>query len=84
MDHEALTAWGASSVDGSLSGSSTHWNAWWIAEIVEAPASLKTRAAIQRAPGAVPIEEPLASPPTMRPVTPVPCPVLSYGVACWP
>ena len=57
-DQEPLTTWGASAVAGSWSGSSTHWKAWWTAVAVAAPRSLKILAAIQLAPGAIPIEVP--------------------------
>ena len=85
IDQDAFTTWGASSVPGSPSGSSSHWNAWWTAVTEEPPESSNTRAAIQEAPGALPIVAPLSSPPTITPVTPVPCPERSVGVVgCWP
>ena len=76
---------GVSAVPGSPSGSSAHWKAWWIAVRELPPASFQIRAAIQLAPGATPIEVPPASPPTITPIVPVPCPVRSVGiVVCWP
>ena len=71
-------------MSGLASGSSSHWKVWCTALTVERPASSKTRAAIQDAPGAVPIVVPLLLPPTITPVTPVPWPIRSVGVSgCW-
>src|SRR6266850_2419560 len=46
--------------------------------------SLHAFAAIQRAPGATPMLDPDASPPTAVPVVWVPCPLGSNGLACSP
>src|SRR4029079_16919491 len=70
--HELLTMRGASLVSGSPSGSSAHWNARWIAVEVPVPASLKMRAAIQRACGATPMAVPPADPPSAIPAVSVP------------
>ena len=79
--HELLTTCGASAVAGSPSGSSSHWNARWVLLVRLWPASLKIRAAIQRAPGATPIDVPPALPPTITPITWVPWPLMSVGAA---
>src|SRR3972149_2245953 len=47
-------------------------------------ASLKILTAIHRAPGATPMVDPPASPPTIIPIVPVPWPSASYGVRCSP
>ena len=81
--HELFTTCGASGVAGFASGSMTHCIAWWMAVAVAVPRSLKILAAIQRAPGATPTDDPPADPPTMMPIVAVPWPDRSVGVACW-
>ena len=56
-----------------------------MAVAVAVPLSLKILAAIHVAPGAMPIDVPPASPPTMTPIVAVPWPLRSVGVVgCWP
>ncbi len=56
-----------------------------MAVAVAVPLSLKIFAAIHVAPGAMPIDVPPASPPTMTPIVAVPWPLRSVGVVgCWP
>ena len=69
---------------GLLSGSSTHCNVLWMAVAVAEPLSLKMRAAIHFAPGAMPMVLPLAAPATITPVVAVPWPSRSVGTACCP
>src|SRR6516225_3937170 len=78
---ELSTTFGASVVLGLWSGSSSHWKPWWIRVVVAEPWSLKILTAIQRASGAMPIEVPPASPPTITPIVAVPWPLTSVGVA---
>ena len=68
--HERLTMFGASSVAELPSGSSSHWNAAWMPLSVLCPMSSKARAAMNWAPGAMPMPLPA----TITPVTSVPWP----------
>src|ERR1700745_1701135 len=79
--HESLTTSGASAVAGLPSGSSSHWNPWWIPVEVAVPRSLKILTAIHVASGAIPTELPPASPPTITPMVQVRWPLTSVGVA---
>src|SRR5215472_16020062 len=79
--HESLTTSGASALPGLPSGSSSHWNPWWIPVEVAVPRSLKILTAIHVASGAIPTELPPASPPTITPMVQVPCPLTTVGVA---
>src|SRR5262245_31136733 len=65
--HELLSTSGASAVAGFPSGSSSHWNPWWIPVEVAVPRSLKILTAIHDASGATPTELPPVSPPTITP-----------------
>src|SRR5499425_437241 len=83
--HELLTTSGASGVAGLPSGSSSHWNPWWIPVEVAIPRSLNILTAIHVASGATPTELPPASPPTITPIVQVPWPLTSTGVVgCCP
>src|SRR5215813_1174014 len=79
--HESLTTSGASAVAGLPSGSSSHWNPWWIPVEVAVPRSLNILTAIHVASGASSTELPPASPPTITPIVHVPWPLTSVGVA---
>ena len=70
---------GASSVAALRSGSSSHWYPRWIRLSVDEPWSSKILTAIHFASGAIPRAVPPASPPTITPVTQVPCPLASNG-----
>src|SRR5512132_1393437 len=77
---ESFTTSGASAVAELPSGSSNHWNPWWMPREVAVPRSLNILTAIQVASGATPTELPPASPPTITPMVHVPWPLTSVGV----
>src|SRR5918999_2043052 len=76
--HELFTTSGA--LDGSPPGASIHWKPSWMMLVVVEPESRKILTAIHSASGATPTTSP-GGPPTIVPVTCVPCPLPSPGVA---
>jgi hypothetical protein len=75
---ELFTTSGA--LAGSPPGASIHWNPSWMMLAVVEPLSRKIFAAIHSASGATPTISP-GAPPTIVPVTCVPCPFPSPGSA---